>query len=200
MEDIKGFLMARIISNWRKVMPNTSSSSSSGSKPGKHSRCLSAVQRQLPTLSTAEPPAFPAATAAAAISGWSGTVAHSTLKQQQQQQQQQAGAARRGSRGPVRKSPRQRKVTDAQHLKGEVAAVLARNSELQQRLDEQRTEHGKTIVRMADVTAKWQATVAENARLNAALTAAKMEAAELQQLLLQCQQQQQQQHCQLNYY
>jgi inosine-uridine nucleoside N-ribohydrolase len=59
--------------------------------------------------------------------------------------------------------------------------------------------------RMADVTSKWQATVAENARLNAALSAAKGEVAELQQQLLQYQQQQQQQvqvqqYCQQGYY
>jgi dynactin complex subunit len=82
-----------------------------------------------------------------------------------------------------------------------MAALLEHNSELQQRVDAQRSEHATMLARMADVTSKWQATVAENARLNAALSAAKSEAAELQQLLMQCQQQQQQQqHCEFAYY
>jgi hypothetical protein len=76
----------------------------------------------------------------------------------------------------------------------QVTALLDQNSELQQRVDQQRCEHASMLGRMADVTSKWQATVAENARLNAALSAAKAEAAELQQLLMQFQ------HCQPAYF
>jgi hypothetical protein len=76
----------------------------------------------------------------------------------------------------------------------QVSSLQNRNSELQHRLDQQRTDHANMLTRTADVTAKWQATVAENARLNAALGAATEEVAALQQLLLQHQQWQQQWH------
>lgn len=76
----------------------------------------------------------------------------------------------------------------------QVAGLLAGKGALQRRLDTLQENHTSMLQRMADVTSKWQATVAENAQLHAALAAATAELAQLQQQLLPYQQQWPQQY------
>ncbi|WIA20420.1 hypothetical protein OEZ85_004833 [Tetradesmus obliquus] len=77
-----------------------------------------------------------------------------------------AANTRRGAAQANERRLRQ-KQADASNAKEQVASLSAKVASLQAKLDSQRGETSQLLARLADVTSKWQATVLENASLNA---------------------------------
>ncbi|KAF8055470.1 hypothetical protein HT031_006729 [Scenedesmus sp. PABB004] len=61
---------------------------------------------------------------------------------------------------------RKRRRDDGAQTKQELSELADKAGALQARLDEMRAAHASLLARLSDVTAKWQATVVDNARLH----------------------------------